>query len=196
MKFIFLVDVHANLIHCLNLSNNNPDATVLQIGDLGVGFVPLDVFYRLPSNFKFFPGNHDCRRLCRQLPHYIGDYGEYEDKFFFVSGADSIDKDRRVEGISWWPDEELTYKQAEDCLAKWEASELDILVSHDMPQSFAEGYKLIYDKSLTRDLLQKMIEVRKPSLIITGHHHRSGYLIHDKIRWKQLQIDESFEIDI
>lgn len=196
MKFIFLGDVHANLNHCLKLSEANADATIIQVGDLGVGFIPLDVFYRLPSNFKFFPGNHDCRKMCHQLPHFIGDYGEYEGKFFFVSGADSIDKDGRIEGVSWWPDEELTYKQAEDCLAKWEKSKLDILVSHDLPQSFAEGYKLIYDRTLTRDLLQRMIDVRKPSLIITGHHHRSGYRIHDKIRWKELQIDESFEIDI
>lgn len=196
MKFIFLGDVHANLNHCLKLSEANADATIIQVGDLGVGFIPLDVFYRLPSNFKFFPGNHDCRKMCHQLPHFIGDYGEYEGKFFFVSGADSIDKDERIEGVSWWPDEELTYKQAEDCLAKWEKSKLDILVSHDLPQSFAEGYKLIYDRTLTRDLLQRMIDVRKPSLIITGHHHRSGYRIHDKIRWKELQIDESFEIDI
>jgi hypothetical protein len=191
MKFVFLGDVHANLNHCLNVSNNNPDATIIQIGDLGIGFVPLDVFCRLPSNFKFFPGNHDCRKLCGQLPHFMGDYGEYGDKFFFVSGANSIDKDRRIENVSWWADEELTYNQAEDCLAKWETSKLDILVSHDIPQSFAEGYKLIYDRTLTRNLLQKMIEVRKPSMIITGHHHRSGYIIHDKIRWKELGIDES-----
>lgn len=196
MKFIFLGDVHANINHCLKLSEANTDATIVQVGDLGVGFIPLDVFYRLPMNFKFFPGNHDCRKMCYLLPHCLGAYGEAFDKFFFVSGADSIDKNQRIENVSWWADEELSYKEAEDCLAKWEASKLDVLVSHDMPQSFAEGYKMIYDSSLTRNLLQSMVHARKPSLIITGHHHRSGYRIHDKIRWKELQIDESFEIDI
>jgi predicted phosphodiesterase len=196
MRFIFLGDVHANLNHCLKLSEANDNATIIQVGDLGVGSIPLDVFYRLPSNFKFFPGNHDCRKLCHQLPYCMGDYGEYENKFFFVSGADSVDKDRRIEGISWWPDEELTYEQAEDCLAKWEKSKLDILVSHDMPQSFAEGYKLIYDKSLTRNLLQSMVDIRKPSLIIHGHHHRSKFHEFRGVKVKELGIDETFTLEL
>jgi hypothetical protein len=196
MKFCFLGDVHANLNHCLNLACAHSDTTIVQIGDLGVGFVPPDVFYRLPENFKFFPGNHDCRKMSYTLPHCLGAYGEVFGKFFFVSGADSIDKDRRIEGVSWWPDEELTYQEAEDCLTKWEKSTVDVLVSHDLPQSFAEKYKLIYDRTLTRNLLQKMIEVRKPRLLITGHHHRSKDLVDDKIRWKELGIDEPFFIEL
>jgi calcineurin-like phosphoesterase family protein len=196
MKFCFLGDVHSNLIRCLNLTEAYPDTTVVQIGDLGVGFVPLDVFYRLPKNFYFFPGNHDCRKLSYTLPHCLGAYGEVFGKFFFVSGADSIDKERRIEGVSWWSDEELTYREAEDCLVKWEESTVDVLVTHDLPQSFAEGYKLIYDRTLTRDLLQKMIEVRKPKLLIHGHHHRSKRHEFNGVQVVELGIDEPYFIDL
>ena len=196
MKFVFLGDVHGNLKCCHLLCQIHTGSTIVQVGDYGVGFVHMDVLRRMSNNFKFFCGNHDCRRLANQLPHCLGDYGEYQGKFFFVSGADSIDRHDRIEGISWWPDEQLTYQQAEDCLQKWEESTCDILVAHDCPQSFAEGYKLIYDKTLTRNLLQSMIELKKPKLFISGHHHRSGDLVHDKIRWKELGIDEAFSIDI
>jgi len=196
MKFIFLGDVHGNLIRCLNVAESNPDSTIVQIGDFGIGFLPIDVFLRLPKNFKFFVGNHDKRQEAKTLPHCLGDYGEAYEKFFFVSGADSIDKDMRIEGVSWWPDEELTYKQAEDCLDKWENSKVEVLVSHDCPQSIAEKYLLVYDKSLTRNLLQKMIDIRKPKLLVYGHHHQSKRVNFNDIDVKELGIDETFSVDI
>lgn len=196
MKFVFLGDVHNNLNHCYNVCQANLDSTIVQVGDYGVGFVPLDVLRRMSSNFKFFVGNHDHRELAKTLPHCLGDYGEYEGKFFFVSGANSIDRDQRIEGVSWWPDEELSYAQAEDCLEKWDASKVDVLVAHDVPQSFAEGYMLIYDKALTRNLLQSMIEVRKPKLFIHGHHHKSNQLTFNGIKVVSLGIKECFSIDI
>lgn len=197
MKFVFLGDVHGDLARCVDVCKANQDATIIQVGDLGVGFdIPLDVFLGLPENFRFFPGNHDCRDLCRLLPHCLSDYGEAYGKFFFVSGAESIDKTNRIEGKSWWRNEELTYEQASDCLDKWASSKLDILVSHDCPQSFVEGYKLIYDRCLTRNLLQRMIEVREPRLVIYGHHHRSKFIEFNRIMVKELGIGESFTIDI
>ena len=196
MKYIFIGDVHGNLNNCLNVSTANPTSTIVQIGDYGVGFIPFDVFLRLPENFKFFPGNHDQRQLCHKLPHCLGDYGEVNNHFFFVSGADSIDKRNRIEGVSWWDDEELTYKQAEDCLVKWEKSKVDVLVTHDAPQSFVEKYMLMYDRCLTRDLIQTMIEVRKPNILISGHHHKKIRLTHNDILWVSLGIDEQLSLDI
>lgn len=196
MKYIFIGDVHGNLIHCLNVSEKNPDATIVQIGDCGVGFIPLDVFFRLPDNFKFFPGNHDNRSLCHQLPHCLGDYGDVDGKFFFVSGADSIDKDRRIEGVSWWPNEELTYNQLNHALDLWEKSTAQVLVSHDCPQRIAQYNHLIYNSTPTRAVLDQMIEVRKPKIILYGHHHRSSFFEYDGIKVKHLGIDECWELTL
>lgn len=196
MKFTFLGDVHTNLNRCLDVATKNTDRTIIQIGDLGVGFIPFDIFHRLPENFRFFVGNHDNRQLARKLPYCLGDFGEAYNRFFFVSGADSIDKNRRIENVSWWKDEELTYVQAEQCFSEWEKSKVDVLVTHDCPQSFAEQFKLIYDRTLTRNLIQSMINVRKPKMIITGHHHRSNRIQVDGIDWVELGIDETFDLDI
>ncbi len=196
MKFVFLGDVHAHVNRCIDISKTYSDSTVIQIGDLGVGWFHNDAWNHFPSNFRFFVGNHDNRTEANTLPHCLGDYGTYMDKFFFVSGANSVDKARRIEGVNWWPNEELTYQQANDCLRQWEKSKVDVLVSHDCPQSFAEKYMLIYDKSLTRNLLQAMIEIRKPAMIISGHHHKMNRSKCDGIDWKELGIDEAFSIDI
>ncbi len=196
MKFIFLGDVHGNINHCINICNTNPDATIVQVGDFGVGFIPMDILMNMPKNFKFFAGNHDCRRLCHFLPSNLGDYGEAFDRFFFVSGADSIDKPYRTEGIDWWNDEELTQTQAGWCLNQWRDSSVNVLVSHDLPQSFAEGYKSIYDKTLTRNLLQSMIDCRKPNMIIYGHHHRSQRMVYNGIKVMELGIDEPLLLEL
>lgn len=198
MNFIFLGDVHGNINRCIEVATYNVDSKIIQIGDLGIGFIPNDILATyLPTNFHFFVGNHDNREKAKELPHCLGDYGEaFKGKFFFVSGANSIDRHHRIEGVSWWPDEELSYKQAEDCLNKWENSKCDILVSHDVPQSFAESYMLIYDTCITRTLLERMIEIRKPKMVIYGHHHRSKHFIFKKIDVHGLGIDETFSLDI
>jgi hypothetical protein len=200
MKFVFIGDVHGNLVHCSKVSEIYPQSELIQIGDLGVGFVAhqhmLMMLNAIPR-FHFFVGNHDNRQLAKEYKQCLGDFGEsFDGKFFFVSGADSIDKGRRTEGVNWWPDEELSYKQAELCLHEWTNSNSQVLVCHDIPQSFAEGYQLIYDKTLTRNLLQQMIEDRKPQLLLSGHHHVSRDIDVDGIRWKALGIDETFSIDI
>lgn len=196
MKFVFLGDTHGNLNHCHKVCKANPTATIIQVGDFGAGFFSNDIIERLPPNFKFFPGNHDNRREAILSSHCLGHYGEAYNKFFFVSGTDSYDKDRRISGINWWDDEELTYTQAEACLAEWEKSNVDILVAHDCPQTFCETYYLIYSRCLTRNLLDSMIKVRKPKLLITGHHHKPIKLKHDGIDWVSLKIDETFTVDI
>lgn len=199
MKFVFLGDVHGNFLHCENVCKQHTDSTIVQVGDLNVGFIRNTyLLENLPSNFKFFVGNHDNRQLANTLPHCLGDYGEaFGGKFFFVSGAYSIDRAGRTEGVNWWNDEELTYKQANHCLELWEISKCDVLISHDIPQSFAESYQLIYDTTITRNLLQAMIEVRKPKLVVSGHHHKSKDLVtHQGIHWKSLGIDETFSLDI
>lgn len=197
MKFIFLGDTHGNINRCRSVAESNPFDVIVQIGDLGCGFVPNEVITDLPVNFMFFVGNHDNRNVANTLWNCIGDFGAYENKFFFVSGADSIDKNMRVEGVSWWRNEELNTMQGMDCFDAWVNSNLDVLVTHDIPQSFAEQYQNIHDKSFTRTLLQKMIEARKPKLLVSGHHHCSKDIeTFNGIRWRALGIDETFSIDI
>ena len=194
MKLIALSDVHGNVRRCRDVANKNPDRIIIQIGDLGVGFMPREIIESLPSNFYFFCGNHDNRTEANSLRNCIGDFGEMNG-FFFVSGADSIDKEDRIENVNWWANEELNYEQASQCLEKWEKSKCQILLSHDLPQRAMEaafGYK---EKCLTRNLLQSMIDARKPSMIIYGHHHKHKRFRGEGIEYVGLGIDETYDFE-
>jgi len=190
---LILSDIHCNFNRVIDVCSKTTQ-TVLQLGDFGSGFMPTGfIIQNSPKNLKFFCGNHDNRTEARKIPNCVGDYGELEN-VFFVSGANSRDKDNRIEGVSWWPDEELTYEQGNDCLALWASSGKKIIVSHDTTQSFVEQYLQIYDRSLTRNLLQSMIEVRKPELLIFGHHHRRYNVQSDGIHYVGLPMDAVYEI--
>jgi hypothetical protein len=195
MKFLILGDVHGNLRRCDDMCRKNRDRTVIQIGDLGVGFEPFELFKKLPKNFRFFPGNHDNRQEAKKLSSCLGDYGEFGN-LFFLSGADSIDKNLRIPGRDWWPDEELTYEQGQKAIEMWANSKAEVLLSHDLPQSLAEAYYLIYDRSITRTILQQMTDARKPKLHIFGHHHKSKQVVLNGIQYVGLAIDEGYKLDL
>jgi hypothetical protein len=114
---------------------------------------------------------------------------------FFVSGAKSIDQFDRIEGKSWWANEELSYSQATACLDAWLRSDKDIIVSHDTTQKFVEQFMLIYDRSITRSLLQSMVDARKPKMIIFGHHHRRYEIDHDGIQYRGIVANGTFILD-
>ena len=191
---IILSDVHCDFNHVINVCQRHVDQTVVQLGDLGIGFLRTEyVKENTPSNFRFFVGNHDSRTLANTLPSCLGNFGEFEN-IFFVSGANSIDRFSRIEGKDWWPDEELTYAQSNECLNLWEQSDKDIIVAHDCPQTIAEKFMSIYDRSLTRTLLDRMIEVRKPKLVVFGHHHRSYDINFNKVKYRGLRINETFQL--
>jgi predicted phosphodiesterase len=192
---IVLSDVHCDWNRVEQVCNLYPNDTVLQLGDLGIGFLRTEfVRENTPKNFRFFVGNHDNRSVANTLPACLGDFGEFED-IFFVSGARSVDRFNRIEGKSWWPDEELSYSQATACLDAWLRSDKDIIVSHDTTQSFVERFMLIYDRSITRSLLQSMVDARKPKMIIFGHHHRRYEIDHDDVQYRCLPINGTFIID-
>ena len=192
---IILSDVHSDWNRVEQVCRLWPDQTVVQLGDLGIGFLRTEfVLENTPKNFRFFVGNHDNRTLANTMPACLGDFGEFEN-IFFVSGAHSIDAHDRIEGKTWWANEELSYGQASACLDAWEKNDKDIIVSHDTTQSFVERFMLIYDRSITRTLLQSMIEVRKPKMVIFGHHHRRYEIDHDGIQYRGLAINATFVLD-
>lgn len=192
---IILSDVHANWDRVEQVCRLWPDHTVVQLGDLGIGWIRTEyVLENSPKNFRFFVGNHDNRTVASTLPACLGNFGEFEN-IFFVSGARSIDQAARIEGKDWWRDEELSYSQSMECLKAWEKSDKEILVSHDTTQSFVERFMLIYDRSITRTLLQGMIEARKPKMIIFGHHHRRYEIDFDGIQYRGLAANETFVLD-
>lgn len=107
-----------------------------------------------PGTIAFIDGNHENHALLNGLEtsiwnggkvHKIGNrvlhlmrgevYSIYENNFFTFGGARSVDKDRRIEGESWWSEEEPT--AAELAYGKKQllqyAGEIDYIITHETP---------------------------------------------------------------
>jgi len=148
------------------------------IGDVGIGFPFGD--WNLPvlhPNHKFIRGNHDNPEVCREHTNYLGDFGYLKEQdIFFVSGGFSIDKQFRTENITWWPDEELSYKQGIDVLELYGEVKPRVVISHECPTAIkpyvlTNTYKFNI-VSNTESLLQKMFSMHRPEYWIFGHHHK------------------------
>lgn len=179
-------DVHGKIDSYLNLLHGYRDQSSVQIGDMGFGFLPLKEFDRLPANAWFFRGNHDHPDLARKSQHCLGDWGIREIdgvRFFFLSGAWSIDQALRIEGLSWWRDEELSIAELNKAVEFYADTKPDIVLSHDGPNIATDvlmnKFTLHKDRPIptrTGQALSAMWEIHWPKQWIFGHWH---------VNWKQ-----------
>jgi predicted phosphodiesterase len=186
---VVLSDIHGNLFRVRVVCNSHKDDFVVQIGDFGFGFISNAEFKRnwgLPRNLYFFAGNHDNVEKMKLHKNYLGRYGEriiQDRKFFFVSGAESIDKHRRFEGDSYWSNEQLNFEESNECLNQWEESDADILLSHDCGSYIVNKYFRNNENSWTQKHIQEMIRIRKPKIHIFGHWHLSMDIVEKEVRY-------------
>jgi hypothetical protein len=105
-----------------------------------------------------------------------GSVHEDEDgtRFLFLGGAPSIDRDGRVEGESWWPEETIT--DAEHKRALSAKGPVHVLVTHDAPAfppgfspKGSPGYQRDQNRSMKR--IDALIKRHRPPLLVHGHWH-------------------------
>ena len=109
-KIVLVGDVHGKIPEYQEILAQH-DGPVIQLGDMGCGFLPIPKF---AYQHRFIRGNHDDPAVAQRHQNYLGEFG-YVKTFgiFFMGGAFSIDFQMRQEwmaqGISpcWWRDEEL-----------------------------------------------------------------------------------------
>lgn len=168
-------DVHGNHADYLELISNRRHT--IQVGDFGFNY---DALKEVDSNcHKIIGGNHDNYDIINNYPHFLGDYGNTEldnIKFFFVRGELSVDAHLRLEGVSWWRNEELSMSQAYQAIEQYSESKPEFVISHGCPASIVEYFitnpaKII--PSRTSQILQSMFEIHQPKFWVFGHHHNS-----------------------
>jgi hypothetical protein len=177
------------------------DHPVIQVGDLGIGFVRAAEEHEKVGkrdDFWFIRGNHDSPDLCRANPRYLGEFGVIDD-LFFASGAWSIDQAYRIEGQSWWRDEELSSSQMNEAHDLYVKSKPRIVVTHDAPASlFEKGgpmeLKPFYPSS-TAIFLQILFETHVPEIWLFGHHHLSRDFVLNETRFRCLAELETVTLD-
>lgn len=179
-------DVHGKIDMYLKLVKSL-DGPSIQVGDMGIGF--RDVHLPTLENHKFFRGNHDNPSRCREHTNYYREYG-YDEKtgIFNMAGAWSIDWKYRVEGASWWADEELDWASLQQAADLYLEVKPRYVLTHDCPSSVvpyllapvlipgdtSNSYfnaKLECKNSRTTQVLQSMFERWQPQRWIFGHYH-------------------------
>lgn len=201
---IFIGDVHGKtgkLTHKL-LGPAFKDKKGFQVGDMGLGFPGVQLRTFPTKYFQFIRGNHDAPQKCRQHPNYAGDYGyDPEEKLFYLGGAWSIDAAWRIEGISWWKDEELDLVELNKAQQLYLESKPQIVATHEAPTAAAiillnqvmfqgrpdlgdnpvrvsrdSSYEYYREKvgcknTRTSQALQQMLEMWSPKHWVFGHYH-------------------------
>lgn len=199
-KYIIIGDLHGDY-HAYRqiLESYNPESYAIQIGDYGVGFHPVtdEEFLRVQKTYPrsfFFLGNHDNIEIVKNYPGFLGKYGfipESQNKIGFISGACSSDKQYRTPGLNWWPTEELSLIEMNDCFNYFKnQTRPKIMLSHDCPEFLLHYLYPSQSKNenKTNLFLNKIYELLKPSLWIFGHHHVDKIIVYDNTVFRCLNI--------
>jgi hypothetical protein len=123
------------------------------------------------ENHKWLGGNHDIYPNT-QFKQSLSDYGIWQG-IFYIRGAYSIDRAKRIEGVDWYREEELNYSEMLSCMEMWEKEKPNYVVSHACPQSVQEKCFNITDRSSTSIFLQELFEIHQPKIWVFGHFHRT-----------------------
>lgn len=166
---LFIGDVHGKYEEYIAITETCSES--IQVGDMGAGFRKLP---KVGLNHRFCRGNHDSPEVCKKSPNWIPD-GFYENGLMAIGGAWSIDWRSRIVGVSWWIEEELTIRELDGIINKYENVKPEVMVTHDCPTIVANQMISLsqQDSSRTRQALDTMFEIHKPKLWIAGHHHIS-----------------------
>lgn len=179
-------DIHGRIFAVKEAYNQFPNSLIIQLGDFGFR----DTYRYLenydPKRLKIIHGNHDEIGELVNYKHFLGRYGIIdlpgELKAFFISGAWSIDKASRTPGLDWWPEEELSLEEQEECFEFYKENydKIDILLTHDAPNDIqkilvGEGRSLFggFYPNSTGKFLQRIWEHKQPERWYFGHWHQS-----------------------
>ncbi len=179
-NLVIIGDVHGKTSQYLNIARQYKYS--IQIGDFDFKY---DAIKKMDANrHKLLPGNHDNYNilLSGEVPNYLGDFGilnidgfPYDGKIFYLRGAWSIDQKYRKQGVSWWPEEEITIEQGYKALELYEKEKPQFVITHEAPHELIKNKIIgLYDiciETRTGMLLQRMFEIHKPKVWVHGHHH-------------------------
>lgn len=178
---IYIGDVHGLYRQYKQIIREHPNS--IQIGDLGLGFRRLNGSWQenppheemVRANARFIRGNHDNPFACSRHSQWIAD-GTIENGTMFIGGANSIDAKYRIEGFSWWEDEELSQRDMSVLADRYLQNKPHTMVTHDAPLSAIAKIPHTHhftDNSRTQQFLQALWNEHKPKLWIHGHHHKT-----------------------
>lgn len=204
MRLLVVGDTHANaswLTRMLDLAVKRHCDALVQVGDFGyfprqpwgteflkAASESVDDYgvpvYWLDGNHDDFDslkdvGAYDATEMVEVGPGvtYIPRGHEWQwdgTKFLAMGGAYSIDRQYRVDGVSWWPEELVTREQVDRAL---DGGSIDVMFTHDAPQGIWPPplFRPLPVEPATsmgnRKAIQAIVDARSPRLLFHGHYH-------------------------
>lgn len=126
---------------------------------------------------RFDPGRLASRRITHLPRGYRWEW--HGRTWLALGGAASVDRALRIEGESWWPQEEVTGQQAADAAA---AGPADVMVTHDCPSGVVHSFpppprfwdpRDLARSDRHRERLQLVVNAVQPGWLVHGHLHRA-----------------------
>ena len=205
------------------------NAYIIQVGDFGIGFRHESEEQRTlfglnkileDNNCHLFVirGNHDDPSHFKKTNNpfdfsnitLLQDYSELEllgKRILLVGGAVSIDRRFRIEGKSYWSDEEFVLKLENEF--PYKERQYDLVVTHTRPGICGafKGFNNIrywcdQDFDLKNDLIEEsqkldyLYEHTKPKNWIYGHFHDSNVSHHDCCVFRCLNVHEHYQLPL
>ncbi|TFC86912.1 hypothetical protein E3T24_05905 [Cryobacterium sp. TmT2-59] len=207
-------DLHGDIEHALQAFKTLADRgvhVIVQLGDWGVLWpgrnwqIDLNKISRALARHQiamyFLDGNHDwhpkilkypvdpdgIRWITANIAHLPRAYRTQIGGRFTLAtlgGANSIDRELRKEGISWWPEEQIT----EGDLRRLGTERADVLVGHEAPlmdepdldrRARDLGFSTddIRYATESRVMFRRAVLQTRPRLTLGGHYHQ----FHDQV---------------
>lgn len=194
-KILLIGDVHGKIDQYWKILQKNNGIKSIQLGDFGFKKEHNWHLQNIDSEqHKICFGNHDDYTFLNE-PYSLGNYSfDEENSLFSIRGAFSIDKFYRSENISWWSNEELNNSEMQEAIDSYIENKPKIVISHDCPNIVRKTFFGIFDKSLTSNGMQIMLDSHKPDLWIFGHHHEHADKVIEGTRFICLDELERFFI--
>lgn len=187
---------------------------LLQLGDLGLLWKKdktfnylLDFYTSRKYTLLWIEGNHENHTWLNTFPiiqwnggkvHKIADnifhlmrgeiYNIYNKTFFTFGGGLSIDKNKRIIYIDWWPEEEANYQEQINAINNLEKYnyKIDYILTHSAPELIKNQVGFKNYTSNTEQFLQYINNKLIFNKWFIGHYHidqiyQNYYFIYNKI---------------
>jgi hypothetical protein len=184
-------DIHGEFARLNCIINKHKPKIILACGDFG--YWPnfrSQIIKNGNTKIYFCDGNHEDHNALKGLMEYHrkGPIEIQKNIFFmprgrvlklnnknilFIGGAESIDKDYRIPGSTWFPEESIT----EADIDRLPNIKIDIVISHTCPSFVVEEMNLTPWNGKNSDdqsptMLNKVYEKYKPTEWFYGHFHQ------------------------
>lgn len=194
MKIRLIGDTHGNIDMLLTPTDCEYTIVLGDFGVTGKNLTKLNKHLELTGHrVLFVDGNHEHYpkiKRAKEVEMFGGKVGVYSTNVFWLKrgevyeingkkiltfgGAFSIDRIYRIEGVSWFPEEQYSEEDYHNLCENIEKhnSKFDYILSHDCPKHIVQylyGYNSYPNK--TSDLLENISNTCDFSKWYFGHHH-------------------------